>query len=167
MQVVCKAKHCEFMRENICTLENITLEFNFDNESYGAYCSNFKESREHKKSTYLLHELGKNVYLAIRKKVFEDIDIGMIVEELEPEEYIQIIMDNYLYVGSSKAENRFITVNYSVEKGDIYGEYLNYELKEKYIDSIKKYTCDYIRESGNKGTIPSTAIKMINKGINL
>lgn len=167
MKVKCNAIRCESNVEGNCDLREINLNFSDDYESYGCYCGNFKESKEYKKSTYKLTKLDKNLYLAIRTNVFDDVDMEMVIEEINPKQNIEIIIDNLLYIGSPKADNRFITISYDVKMRDLYSNYKIGKPLDEYIDIVKKYTCDYIRETGNEGCVYSTAFKMIMKGINL
>lgn len=167
MEVKCNATRCKNNINNKCNLGEITLSFNDDYESYGTYCSNFRESKEYKKSTYKLEKLDDNLYLAIRTNVFYDVDLEMVIEEVNPKKNTEIIIDNLLYIGSPKAENRFVTVTYDPKIKDIYGKYKVDRPSDKYLNIIKKHTCDYIRDTGRDGCIYSTAFKMIMKGINL
>lgn len=167
MNIKCNADICKNHTNGKCKLGEISLRFNSDYEAYGCYCSNFRESKEYKKTTYKLNKLDENLYLAIRTSVFDDVDIEMAVEEIEPKENIRIIIDNLLYIGDPKADNRFITVTYDSNIRDLYGNYSIDRPSDKYIDKIKRYTCDYIRETGREGCIYSTVFKMIMKGFNL
>lgn len=167
MNIKCDANICENYTNGKCKLGEITLRFDSDYEAYGCYCSNFRESKEHKKTTYKLNKLDENLYLATRTGVFDDVDLEMVIEEIDPKENIKIIIDNLLYIGSPKADNRFVTVIYDVNIKDLYGNYSIDRPSDKYIDKIKRFTCDYIRETGREGCIYSTAFKMIMKGINL
>ena len=171
MNVKCDAEHCKNNDNKKCKLSDITLDFSWDYEAYGCYCANFEESEEHKKKSYKLHKLDTNLYLVIRTKVFEDVDLEMAIEEINPTENIDVIIDNYLYIGSARAENRFLRTKYDINVKDLYNPcgdiYTIYKPSEKYDKVIRKYTCDYIRETDNYGCIYSTEEKMIRKGMNL
>lgn len=173
--IKCTARDCENNDNNTCCLNKINIDFNYDPESYGAFCSNFSESDDSRKRTYRLNRIKDKLYFVVRTEVLNDADIEMIRKDINECNSL-VIVDNLIYYNSSHASNRFWI--YSTEENDdmdffrvsdksnlseVLNDY-NVEVKD-----LLKITCDYIREQEKyvSGVLHSVAYKMIMKGIDL
>lgn len=158
---------CKNNINGLCDLDHIEIDFIIDDYQY-AQCSNFKESEEYQKKFYKLEKINDNTYLVIRKSVFEDVDIELIIKNINPKENINIIVDNLIFYGSPKASNRFYIYKYDNQtKKPIFEKVCsknnnNYDFKR-----ITELTCDYLRRLDNFGCCNNVVKRMIKNGINL
>lgn len=111
----CTARDCEHNNNNTCCLNEISIDFNYDPESYGAFCSNFNESDDSRKRTYKLNKIKDKLYFVVRTEVLNDADIEMIRKDINECNSL-VIVDNLIYYNSSHASNRFWI--YSTEEND-------------------------------------------------
>ena len=177
MKIKCNTEHCKNYCNNGCKLENIELYFNWDREAYGCYCDNFEESKEYKRSKYLLKQLSEFEYLVIWKDVINKPNKKVIINEIK-EKYnpsnklINIIEDSLIYRYSSRDNERIYSYNVNLNENKIINSSFKFinNKNANYIDiNIRKSTCDYIRSLNTDefGFLKKESVKMINKGINL
>lgn len=180
MNIKCNATHCKNFKHSKCTLDDIELNFNWDCEGYGCYCSQFQESKEYKQQFYKIVPY-RDVFLVIQTNCMNNPMnyIKEIVDDIKHDNpyrnEITLIFDTLITKYSARDENRFFTVNYFCDKDDIDGyRVIKNSLSNYLIKDIAKITCDYLRNEykisedlNGHGFISKEATQMILNGMNV
>lgn len=169
MNVKCTANICKNNKNSKCILKDVSINFDGDPEHFGAFCSCFEESNEYKKSSYELHKLDNNTYLAIRCKTLHDVDIETLLENIEETDKVFIIIDNLVANFTPTESNRFYTFSCSA-KSDLDNLYNDIKVSsklEKHDELVRSLTCDFIRKNKRTGTLIEKYYKSILNGENL
>lgn len=175
----CNAKHCVNNKDGKCDLKNIELNFNWDYEGYGCYCSNFKEKKEYQRQFYAIKSY-KDGFIIIQTNCVEspynyiDTIISDIKSGFPYKNKITLIFDTLIGCYSARTSNRFVTVNYICDNNDI-DEYKVLTIPRNDPDGqdIMKITCDYFRNeykltNDNIDSFMSKeCAKLILKGVDL
>lgn len=181
MNIKCNAEHCVNNKDNKCLLKDIELNFNWDYEGYGCYCSNFKESKEYKRRFYKIIKLKENEFLIIQTNSLESpINyIDDIAEDIKSEYIIDneivLTFDRLLACFDARASNRFIKCVYSYSENNLLSDKVLENSDKKCIDpNLLKCSCNYLRdeykiskESNRRGYLRKEDVKMILKGMNI
>lgn len=173
MRVKCELDICKNNKEGICNLKEITIQKYYDGE-YGFFnggeCFNYKPKQsyldEESEKTFKLMKISEDTYYAVRRDVYDDIDVEYISRKYPNMK--TLITDNLMYVGSPKNDRFWI---YYIKDGNVVKSSVCNKYNELITKDMLKFTCDYIREIPNKfdfvGCLTSTVYKMIKKGIDL
>ncbi|MDC4245634.1 hypothetical protein [Clostridium perfringens] len=171
--IKCELCMCKNNKEGICDLKEINIRKSYDCEmGYfdGGKCSNYEPKQsyldEESESTFKLMKISEDTYYAVRRDVYDDVDVKYIVRKYP--KIKMLITDNLMYVGSPKSDRFWI---YNIKDGDITLLSTCTKYNELITKDMLKFTCDYIRNIPNNfdtvGCFTSTVYKMIKKGIDL
>ncbi|HFD2052084.1 TPA: DUF1540 domain-containing protein [Clostridium perfringens] len=173
MRVKCELDMCKNNKDGVCNLKEISIRKYYDSEmGYfdGGKCSNYEPKQsyldEESERTFKLMKISEDTYYAVRRDVYNRVDVEYIVRKYP--KIKMLIIDNLMYVGSPKSDRFWI---YDIENENITLTSTCNKYNELITKDMLKFTCDYIRKIPNKfdfvSCLTSTVYKMIKKGINL
>ncbi|MCH1964363.1 hypothetical protein MCG45_16155 [Clostridium perfringens] len=171
--IKCELDMCKNNKEGICNLKEINIRKSYDCEmGYfdGGKCSSYEPKQsyldEESERTFKLMKISEDIYYAVRKDVYGDVDVEYIFKK-HPN-IKTLIIDNLTLVGTTKNKNRFWICNIkdgTLELDDACDKY-----NKLITEDMLKFTCDYIRECGKKHDyfcLLTSDYEMIKKGNDL